>query len=112
MDSALYHYFDECNRSQAEYTLAAMLRLYPPLRQNLPWAAARLKALAVAGPPAHHSPLPWLQCVEIAYYESDFTTRNGSIYLFELFPESILHLIIQMSLWCVCANNVDGRAGI
>ena len=69
MDAALCRYFNECNRSQAECTLAAMLRLYPPLRPKLPWAAARLKALVVARPPAHHNPLPWLQCVEIAYHQ-------------------------------------------
>ena len=58
-DSAFWSFAQGLNKSRAELTLAALERLVPPLKRNLPWSKARLAATAVAHSVRHHPPMLW-----------------------------------------------------
>ena len=66
-DVALYEYIGGLRKSQGENTLAALEKVYPPLRGRIPWARARLHGIAQAHDVAHHPPMPWMIAVGIAW---------------------------------------------
>ena len=67
VDLAMFDYMQGCTRAQADILVAAMIKIYPPLRGSLHWATARAKAIHKAQPPVHHLPLPWLFAVYLAW---------------------------------------------
>lgn len=58
-DSVSWPVAQGLNMSRAELTLAALERLVPPLKRNLPWSKARLVATAVAHIMQHHPLMLW-----------------------------------------------------
>ena len=77
--------------------MSALHRVCPPLRQHLPFAAARLKCIGAAKPPQHHLPLPWYLLIELCHYwcAQGLHRRAGTAllqWLFGLRPSEVLEL--------------------
>jgi len=83
VDAAVYRYYQTCSRSQAETLLCALIRVYPPLKGNLPWGYARLRTIASYQKPEHHEPLTWYVLTDVAYalVSMGFPRRAGLLVL-------------------------------
>ena len=67
LDRVAFEFCAAVSRHQAQTLLAALLKAYPPVRQGLPWMAARVRTMISVQPPTHHSPLPWIAAVLLAW---------------------------------------------
>jgi len=67
VDRALHNYIVGLRRAQAEHTVSAMIKAYPPLRLSLPWSYAAMKQMAASTPTTHHPPMPWGVALLLAY---------------------------------------------
>ena len=58
-DYALWLCANGLSKSRLGLTLAAVERLWPPLRKALPWTRARVAGLQITVPTVHHPPMLW-----------------------------------------------------
>ena len=66
LDDAVYRYIPTISRHTARTLIAALHKVYPPTRGNLPWALARVKAVSAEVPVVHHKAMPWLLMLGLA----------------------------------------------
>ena len=66
-DYALWLYANGLSKSRLGLTLAAVERLWPPLRKALPWTRARVAGLQITVPTLHHPPMLWPIALAIAW---------------------------------------------
>ena len=55
------------NKAQAAQFLAALLRAFPPLRGQLHWTHAEVRAKSLQAPPQHHPPMSWEIALALAF---------------------------------------------
>ena len=65
-DYAFWQYAHGLNKSRVLLTLAALERLWPPLKRAMPWSRARAATLQVVIPTVHHPPMLWPLALAVA----------------------------------------------
>ena len=84
VDLALYDYLATGTKSFGATVIAAVERIYPPLRGQLSWARARQRAAQAMQPTAHHLPMPWLVALGLAAALSSLGQRRlGALLLLQ-----------------------------